>query len=98
MASLLLRMGGTPQRLREFLRTFDYARLYPAAHGLKGEAGTLGIDAISRAAEDLCQSIKADQVEKYGIQTEALARACERAQAQIASLDHGQEAKGPEAG
>ncbi len=90
--------SGTAQRLREFLRTFDYARLYPAAHGLKGEAGTLGIDAISRAAEDLCQSIKADQVEKYGIQTEALASACESAQAQIGSFEHGQEAKGPEAG
>jgi len=90
--------SGTAQRLREFLRTFDYIRLYQLAHGLKGEASTLGIDTISRVAEDLCQSIKDNQVDKYGIQTEALARACERAQEQRATLENGLEVKGPGTG
>ena len=81
--------SGAPQRLRECLQAFDYVRLYQLAHSLKGEAGTLGIDAIGQAAEELCQSIKGNQVDRYGIQTEALARACENAQQRMAILESG---------
>jgi len=74
-------------RLREYCRASDFARLYQYAHNLKGEAGAVGVDAVSGAADELCRSIKLERVETYGPLTEALARCCERSQALALRLD-----------
>jgi HPt (histidine-containing phosphotransfer) domain-containing protein len=75
-----------PQRLHELLAASDHTALYGLAHSLKGEAGTLGIDVIAVAADELCQSIKGGRVETYSVRTEALVQACEIVQGQMKAL------------
>ena len=79
-------LDGVPQHLHELLEASDHTALYGLAHSLKGEAGTLGIDVIAVAADELCQSIKSGRVEAYSVWTEALVQACEIVQGQMKAL------------
>jgi CheY-like chemotaxis protein/HPt (histidine-containing phosphotransfer) domain-containing protein len=69
--------GETAASLRALLAADDLPALYQQAHGLKGVAGNLGLDAIYAAADALCQRIRSGQTVGLAEMTEELAGQCE---------------------
>lgn len=50
--------ASTPDRVLELLQAGDNEPLYQLAHGLKGEAGNLGVDTVCNSADVLAKAIR----------------------------------------
>jgi PAS domain S-box-containing protein len=68
--------AATAEHIQELLGHDDYASLYQVAHGLKGEAGNLGIDAVRNAADALAKAVRSAAVNRLPALTQALAERC----------------------
>jgi HPt (histidine-containing phosphotransfer) domain-containing protein len=77
LQSFVSRHEDSAKQLRQLRRADDSEQLYLEAHNLKGEAGNLGLIAISSAADRLCRQIKSGSIKPSCELTEALAEQCE---------------------
>jgi HPt (histidine-containing phosphotransfer) domain-containing protein len=64
----------------------DHASLYQVAHGLKGEAGNLGIDAVRDAADALASAIRSGPNPTMAKLAQTLAEKCRQAVEVLAQL------------
>jgi signal transduction histidine kinase/CheY-like chemotaxis protein len=72
LLSFAKRHTSTADRIMEFQGCGDDQPLFQIAHGLKGEAGNLGIDAVHDAADALVKAIRNNAVEHLTTLTETL--------------------------
>jgi signal transduction histidine kinase/DNA-binding response OmpR family regulator len=73
LLSFVERHASTADRVLELLVCGDNEPLYQLAHGLKGEAGNLGIDAVHDAADALVKAIRSGAVEHLAKLADAFA-------------------------
>jgi HPt (histidine-containing phosphotransfer) domain-containing protein len=73
LLSFVERHASTADRVLELLALGDNEPLYQVAHGLKGEAGNLGIDAVHNAADALVKAIRSGAVEHLSTLGDAFA-------------------------
>jgi two-component system, sensor histidine kinase and response regulator len=77
----------TADHVHELLGRGDRNALYQVAHGLKGEAGNLGIDRVQDAADALGREIKTGGESQLPTLTEALAARCRESVDLLARLE-----------
>jgi HPt (histidine-containing phosphotransfer) domain-containing protein len=68
--------ASTYEHILELLGHSDHASLYQVAHGLKGEAGNLGIDAIRDAADALANEVRSAAAHRLPALAQTLAERC----------------------
>jgi HPt (histidine-containing phosphotransfer) domain-containing protein len=68
--------ASTSEHIQELLGHSDHTSLYQVAHGLKGEAGNLGIDAVRDAADALAKAVRSAAVNRLPVLTQTLATRC----------------------
>jgi signal transduction histidine kinase/DNA-binding response OmpR family regulator len=68
--------ASTSEHILELLGNSDHASLYQVAHGLKGEAGNLGIDAIRDAADALANEVRSAAAHRLPALAQTLAERC----------------------
>jgi CheY-like chemotaxis protein len=76
----------TAEQILEFLRLGDDKQLYQVAHGLKGEAGNLGIDAVRDAANALACAVRSGPSPAMATLAQSLAEQCRLAVEVLAQL------------
>ena len=87
LLSFARRHRGTAAKLRALDRAGDARALYVDVHNLRGEAGTLGLDSIGTAADQLCRRLKAGESSHQHRLTETVAKQCEAILDVLAGLD-----------
>jgi signal transduction histidine kinase/DNA-binding response OmpR family regulator/HPt (histidine-containing phosphotransfer) domain-containing protein len=70
------RNASTADHVLALLGRGDDDQLYQVAHGLKGEAGNLGIDAVGDAADAVAKAVRNGAAERLAALTDALAARC----------------------
>jgi CheY-like chemotaxis protein len=65
-------------QMQMLLAQTEHESLYQLAHGLKGEAGNLGIDAVHDAADALAKAVRSAQNQRLPELTQALAACCQQ--------------------
>jgi signal transduction histidine kinase/CheY-like chemotaxis protein len=70
--------ASTADHLQALLARSDHESLYQLAHGLKGEAGNLGIDAVHDAADALAKAVRGAESQRLPELTQALAACCQQ--------------------
>jgi PAS domain S-box-containing protein len=70
--------ASTADHLQALLARSDHESLYQLAHGLKGEAGNLGIDAVRDAADALAKAVRGAESQRLPELTQALAACCQQ--------------------
>jgi CheY-like chemotaxis protein len=68
--------AATAEQILELLGRGDHESLYQLAHGLKGEAGNLGIDAVRDAADTLAKAVRSAVVNRLPELAQTLAEQC----------------------
>jgi HPt (histidine-containing phosphotransfer) domain-containing protein len=76
----------TAEQILELLRLGDDKQLYQVAHGLKGEAGNLGIDAVRNAADALANAVRSGPTQAMAMLAQTLAEQCRLAVQVMAQL------------
>jgi HPt (histidine-containing phosphotransfer) domain-containing protein len=76
----------TAEHILALLGHGDHASLYQVAHGLKGEAGNLGIDAVRDAADALAKAVRSAAVNHLPALTQALSQRCQESIELLAGL------------
>jgi CheY-like chemotaxis protein len=76
----------TAEQILELLRLGDDKQLYQVAHGLKGEAGNLGIDAVRDAADALARAVRGGPNPAMDELAQTLAEQCRQAVDVMAQL------------
>jgi CheY-like chemotaxis protein len=66
----------TADQLQELCAQAEHEALYQLAHGLKGEAGNLGIDAVRDAADALSNAVRNNPSQAMGPLAQSLATQC----------------------
>jgi len=66
----------TAERILMLEAQGDEEQLYQVAHGLKGEAGNIGVDAIRHAADALAVAVRNKARDHYAVLAGALAASC----------------------
>jgi HPt (histidine-containing phosphotransfer) domain-containing protein len=69
--------ASTADQLQALLTHAEHESLYQLAHGLKGEAGNLGIDAVRDAADALAKAVRSAESQRLPALTQALAACCQ---------------------
>jgi PAS domain S-box-containing protein len=78
--------AGTAEQILALLRLADDKQLYQVAHGLKGEAGNLGLKALRDAADALASALRSGPTPAMATLTQSLAEQCRLAVAMLAQL------------
>jgi PAS domain S-box-containing protein len=68
--------AATAEQILALLRLGDDKQLYQVAHGLKGEAGNLGIDAVRDAADALASAVRSGPTQARATLAQTLAEQC----------------------
>jgi len=76
----------TSARILGLLGHGDHASLYQVAHGLKGEAGNLGVDAIHDAADAVAKAVRSAAIDRLAVLTQTLAERCQESIELLAGL------------
>jgi HPt (histidine-containing phosphotransfer) domain-containing protein len=76
----------TAEQILELLRLGDDKQLYQVAHGLKGEAGNLGIDAVRNAADALATAVRSGPTQAMAMLAQTLTEQCRLAVQVMAQL------------
>jgi CheY-like chemotaxis protein len=86
LQSFATNRAATAERILELLGRSDHESLYQLAHGLKGEAGNLGIDTVRDAADAVAKAIKSAAVNRLPALTQTLAQRCQESIELLAGL------------
>jgi HPt (histidine-containing phosphotransfer) domain-containing protein len=86
LSSCAKNRAATGEQILEFLRLDDDKQLYQIAHGLKGEAGNLGIKTLHDAADALAGAIRNGPNPAMAMLTQNLAEKCHHAVEVMAQL------------
>ncbi|TXT40268.1 MAG: signal transduction histidine kinase [Comamonadaceae bacterium] len=73
-------------QMQALLAHAEHESLYQLAHGLKGEAGNLGIDAVRDAADVLAKAVRNAETQRLPELTQALAVCCQQSIGLLAGL------------
>ncbi|TAN66499.1 MAG: GAF domain-containing sensor histidine kinase [Methylobacter sp.] len=79
LSAFVQRHQAIADHLKEPLKNHDTNTLYALAHGLKGEAGNLGIDQLKNAADSLANAARSGDQAHLSILADALLTHCEQA-------------------
>jgi HPt (histidine-containing phosphotransfer) domain-containing protein len=78
--------AATAEQILDLLRRGDDKQLYQVAHGLKGEAGNLGIKAVRDAADALASAVRNGPNPAMAMLVQTLAEQCRLAVDMLAQL------------
>jgi CheY-like chemotaxis protein len=78
--------AASAEQILDLLRRGDDKQLYQVAHGLKGEAGNLGLKAVRDAADALASAIRSGPTPAMAKLAQSLAEECRLAVAVLAQL------------
>jgi len=78
--------ANTADQLQTLLAHAEHEALYQLAHGLKGEAGNLGIDCVRGAADALAMAVRQAESQHLPALTQALAERCRESIGLLAGL------------
>jgi HPt (histidine-containing phosphotransfer) domain-containing protein len=70
--------ASTADQMQKLLAQTEHESLYQLAHGLKGEAGNLGIDAVRDAADALAKAVRHAENQRLPELTQTLATCCQQ--------------------
>jgi PAS domain S-box-containing protein len=87
----------TSDLMHTLLAQAEHESLYQLAHGLKGEAGNLGIDGVRDAANALAKAVRNAQSQRLPELTQALAACCQQSIGLLAGLQAQASPVAPEA-
>jgi CheY-like chemotaxis protein len=86
LSSCAKNRAATAEQILDLLRLGDDKQLYQVAHGLKGEAGNLGLKAVRDAADALASAIRSGPTPAMAKLAQTLAEECRLAVAVLAQL------------
>jgi PAS domain S-box-containing protein len=78
--------ASTADQMQALLTHSDHESIYQLAHGLKGEAGNLGIDAVRDAADALAKAVRHAESQRLPELTQTLATCCQQSISLLAGL------------